>query len=319
MDSQRTTLDTPWFERLAPSMGRHAREFQHTVYAKSALDSKAKVLIAVAVSSFQRCAHSTDGHLARAKQAGATPDEIGEALVMASLLVSGTQLHRLKDAFETALGQDGGAPGREPYFVQQAPAMGKAWASFNRAVYQPSAIDLKTKELIAIVLASLGRCPHCTRAHLAKARQAGASRAEIAEAMLVSACVASATEVHCARDAAAREGAPAGVRPAGPGCGAGCARGERHPHALPAQGSHPLLQCRGRGRAARGRGVELSVPAGRGGPACRPAGVRPCPLRRVHRGRGGDDLVLAAIRHGFTGLHLEAFMGRTDLAAIHDP
>lgn len=198
MDSQRTTVDTPWFERLAPSMGRRAREFQHNVYARSELDGKVKELIAVAVSSFQRCAHCTDAHLVRAKQAGATREEIAEALVMASLLVSGTQLHWLKEAFETELGQDSGPPAGEPYFVQQAPGMGKAWASFNRAVYEPSAIDLKTKELIAIVLASLGRCPHCTRAHLAKARQAGASRAEIAEAMLVSASVASASEVHWA-------------------------------------------------------------------------------------------------------------------------
>lgn len=198
MDSQRTTLETPWFERLAPTMGRRAREFQHNVYANSALDAKAKELIAVAVSSFQRCAHCTDGHVARAKQVGATREQIGEALVMASLLASGTQLHWLKDAFETAFGQDGDVPAGEPYFVQRAPAMGKAWTSFNRAVYEPSAIDLKTKELIAIVLASLGRCPHCTRSHLAKALKAGASRAEIAEAMLVSASVVSATEVHWA-------------------------------------------------------------------------------------------------------------------------
>lgn len=198
MDSRTAILEKPWFERLAPGMGRHAREFQHVVYGGSALDAKAKELIAVAVSSFQRCAHCTEAHIERAQRVGAGPSEIAEALVLASLLVSGTQLHWLKDAFETAL-HDGGEPhDRDPYFVRQAPTMGAAWTNFNRAVYEPSSVELKTKELIAIVLASLGRCPHCTRAHLAKARQAGASMPEIAEAMLVSASVASATELHWA-------------------------------------------------------------------------------------------------------------------------
>lgn len=56
---------------------------------------------------------------------------------------------------------------------------------FATRVYQSSALDLKTKELIAVGCSSVGRCPHCTDGHLAKAREVGAREEEIAEALAV--------------------------------------------------------------------------------------------------------------------------------------
>lgn len=59
------------------------------------------------------------------------------------------------------------------------------FGAFGRRVYGSGALDLKTRELIALAVSSVGRCPHCTDGHLAKAKEAGASEEEIAEALAV--------------------------------------------------------------------------------------------------------------------------------------
>lgn len=61
----------------------------------------------------------------------------------------------------------------------------RKFGDFAKGVYGAGALDLKTKELIAIACSSVGRCPHCTDGHLDKAAEAGATEAEIAEALAV--------------------------------------------------------------------------------------------------------------------------------------
>lgn len=65
-------------------------------------------------------------------------------------------------------------------------ALPEAMAGFSRlhrAALEPGALDLPTKELIALAIAVTVRCEGCVSFHLADALRAGASRAQIVEAL----------------------------------------------------------------------------------------------------------------------------------------
>jgi AhpD family alkylhydroperoxidase len=54
------------------------------------------------------------------------------------------------------------------------------------ATYSEGALDVKTKELISIGIATYNRCLYCIVYHTYKALEAGANRAEILQAAMVS-------------------------------------------------------------------------------------------------------------------------------------
>ncbi len=61
--------------------------------------------------------------------------------------------------------------------------------TFHRAVFEPNALDKKTKELIALAVSTAIRCEPCINSHLQKAKVAGATTQEIKEAVYVAAAV----------------------------------------------------------------------------------------------------------------------------------
>jgi selenide,water dikinase len=72
-------------------------------------------------------------------------------------------------------GQGGGARRAD----SPAPAL---FREFMKAAAAPGALDVATKEAIAIALSVFSKCEPCTRAHLKKAKEMGFSQAEIDEA-----------------------------------------------------------------------------------------------------------------------------------------
>jgi len=52
--------------------------------------------------------------------------------------------------------------------------------------YAPGAVDVKTKELISVGIATYNRCEYCIVFHVYKALESGATREEIIEAAMVS-------------------------------------------------------------------------------------------------------------------------------------
>jgi AhpD family alkylhydroperoxidase len=70
-----------------------------------------------------------------------------------------------------------------------APAGFKAFVAFDKAAFEPGAIPLKVKELIAVAVGLTTQCPYCIEIHSAKARQAGATDHELAETALVAAAI----------------------------------------------------------------------------------------------------------------------------------
>jgi AhpD family alkylhydroperoxidase len=65
---------------------------RHEVFKDGALTFKEKELIAIALMSVMRCEECLDIHAQKAKEAGATNDEIREALLVAMYLAGPTQV-----------------------------------------------------------------------------------------------------------------------------------------------------------------------------------------------------------------------------------
>ncbi|HKJ44971.1 MAG TPA: carboxymuconolactone decarboxylase family protein [Balneolales bacterium] len=74
---------------LAPDQVEAFRNFSNTVFKAGAIDEKTKQLIAVAVAHVTQCPYCIKGHTKRAKQKGATNNEIMEAIWVASEMRAG--------------------------------------------------------------------------------------------------------------------------------------------------------------------------------------------------------------------------------------
>jgi AhpD family alkylhydroperoxidase len=68
-----------------------------------------------------------------------------------------------------------------------APGLAAAFRDFSRQVFEPGALDAKTKQLIAVAVAHVTQCPYCIRSHSAGALKAGATEPEVMEAIWVAA------------------------------------------------------------------------------------------------------------------------------------
>lgn len=67
------------------------------------------------------------------------------------------------------------------------PDIDASWKQFSKAVFAEGALDVKTKQLIAVAVAHVTQCPYCIKGHTPGARRAGATEAEIMEAIWVAA------------------------------------------------------------------------------------------------------------------------------------
>lgn len=173
--AQHQTSPDSWIATHLAVPQKKFTEFAERVYGGTALDRKTKELVAVAASSVGRCPHCTEGHIATAKDVGASEAEIAEALAVASVQGGGTQIFWMKEDFDDFLGE-----GWRESYIEEAD---RQFWYFKREVYRDGALPEKTKHLIAIVASSALRCRNCTRAHLKRALETGNTKEEIAEAL----------------------------------------------------------------------------------------------------------------------------------------
>lgn len=75
--------------KLAPEATEAFRAFSKQVFAEGALDEKTKQLIAVAVAHVTQCPYCIKGHTKLARRKGATPEQIMEAIWVASEMRAG--------------------------------------------------------------------------------------------------------------------------------------------------------------------------------------------------------------------------------------
>ena len=64
---------------------------------------------------------------------------------------------------------------------EESPEAWGAWANFVDAALKPSALDSKTKELIALGMSITAQCKYCVGVHVQKSLDAGATEAEISD------------------------------------------------------------------------------------------------------------------------------------------
>ena len=98
------TKNKIWFLESSPEVGEAFIDFHKKVTTKNCLDNKTMELIKVAVSSVLRCPHCTQTHIVKAKEEGASKQEIADTLLIASLQGAGTQLYWDLDGLENHLG-----------------------------------------------------------------------------------------------------------------------------------------------------------------------------------------------------------------------
>jgi AhpD family alkylhydroperoxidase len=65
------------------------------------------------------------------------------------------------------------------------PRFREIYFQFYKETYKPSALDRKTKELVAIAASLTAKCQGCLEGHIKKALKAGATRDEISESIAI--------------------------------------------------------------------------------------------------------------------------------------
>lgn len=90
---------TPWFVLNSPELGKPFADFYESCKNKGVLDKKTKELLMAALACVFRCPHCTEEHVKGALEAGATKEEVTEALLIAAVEGAGTQLAWNKETF----------------------------------------------------------------------------------------------------------------------------------------------------------------------------------------------------------------------------
>ena len=90
---------TPWFGLNSPELGKPLQDFYEACKEKGVLDKKTKELLMLALACVFRCPHCTEEHIRGALDAGASKEEITEALLIAAVEGASTQLAWKKDIY----------------------------------------------------------------------------------------------------------------------------------------------------------------------------------------------------------------------------
>lgn len=97
---------SPWYIQQSPKLGSAYQHFRNVANRESVLDPKTRELMMVALATVFRCPHCVEDHIGRAQEAGASKQEITEALLIAAFEGAGTQLSWRKDVFSRLLGEN---------------------------------------------------------------------------------------------------------------------------------------------------------------------------------------------------------------------
>jgi AhpD family alkylhydroperoxidase len=84
-----TTRHLHKLRQLKPEMAKAFQDFSQAVFKDGALSSKIKNLVAVGVAHVTQCPWCISGHVKRAKELGATDEEIAEVIFVAMEMRAG--------------------------------------------------------------------------------------------------------------------------------------------------------------------------------------------------------------------------------------
>ncbi|WP_044642007.1 carboxymuconolactone decarboxylase family protein [Risungbinella massiliensis] len=176
---------------LAPEVYQAFQSFNKEVMKEGALSVKEKELIAVAVAHATECPYCIDVHTKNAKKAGASREELIEAIfVTASIEAGGALAHstHMQNALDSEADD---VLYRRSYLnkvgnlKKLAPDGFQALVHFTNTVVKAGNLSTKFKEIIAVAVGHTTECPYCIDKHSKSAQKAGATQEELAEAILV--------------------------------------------------------------------------------------------------------------------------------------
>jgi alkylhydroperoxidase AhpD family core domain/alkylhydroperoxidase AhpD family core domain len=102
-------LGEDWRAEYLPEADRAFWDFKSSAFESDTLPRATTELIAVALSTMLRCRHCTRSHIEKALEAGASKAAVAEALGVAWVIGSGTQVVWNRDGFEQHLHANGTA------------------------------------------------------------------------------------------------------------------------------------------------------------------------------------------------------------------
>ncbi len=176
---------------LVPEPLKAFHDFNVAVFQEGALTVKEKEIIAVAIAHITLCPFCIDSHTRKAKSAGASLEELVEAVFVAAAVEAGgavthsTHIHNAKnaDALDHLYARSN---------LKNLSNLGKfapdgfnGYSSFSAAVTKEGKLTEKFKEIIATASGVASQCPYCIDVHAKKAIRLGATSEELAEAILV--------------------------------------------------------------------------------------------------------------------------------------
>lgn len=188
---KQTTRHLHKLKELAPEPSQAFSEFASAVLQDGALSKKEKEIIAVAIAHVTECPYCIDTHTRHAKRAGASLEELVEAIfVTAAVSAGGAVTHstHMQNAIDPeapdALYTRSNLKNLRS-LRKNAPVGFKGYSNFSATAMKDGKLSAKFKEIIAVAVAHATQCPYCIDAHTKNAVKAGATNEELSEAGLV--------------------------------------------------------------------------------------------------------------------------------------
>lgn len=178
------------FKSWAPDPLKAFHQLAHTTFRDGALSNKEKELIAIGCAHVLRCSYCISYHVELARTAGASAEEMSEAIWVGVAMGASACFNHASIAFKTIAGEKGDtySKGNLDYlkdFAALVPASHEAYTEFCHQVFKAGALATDAKLLIAIGCAHNTRCPFCIDHYVNEALATGHSREAVAEAIWV--------------------------------------------------------------------------------------------------------------------------------------
>ena len=182
-------------KNYAPEQMKAFAEFNSKVFKEGALSIREKEIVAVAIAHVTECPYCIDSHTKKAKAAGATLEELTEAVFVVAGIEAGgvvthsTHVHNAKDpeAEDNLYARSN---------LKQLGNLGKyaeegfkGYSNFSATAMKVGELSAKFKEIIAVAVAHATQCPYCIDVHSRNADKLGATNEELAEAIMVTAAL----------------------------------------------------------------------------------------------------------------------------------
>jgi AhpD family alkylhydroperoxidase len=195
MYSKEHTKHLAQLKDLAPEQLQAFNEFNTAVFQDGSLNRKEKEIIAVAITHVTQCPYCIDSHTKKAKEAGATLEELAEAVFVTAAVEAGgavthsTHVHNAIDEEASDALYNRSNLKNLGQLVKFSKEGFRGYQAFSAAATKAGKLSTKFKEIIAVAVATATQCPYCIDVHTKNAVKNGATNEELAEAIMVSAAL----------------------------------------------------------------------------------------------------------------------------------